>query len=320
MEVAQEYFSCPYIQNGISFYPNNTIKMCCFTDSPDVDICQTDENIEIIVKKILDKKQQMIEDFAQGKIYDCCKNCASARKANWGFNLKQIISITLNHYMACNLKCTHCGYWKEMEVKKLLDTNHETVLNIIKMLIATKLVSQSVNFDVGGGEPSLSKGLIEIVKYCIDNNHHVHINSNGAAFVQLFAEGANKGLINLTLTPDAGSQEVYTKIKGADYFHKTWDSIRQYMEVCPRNVNVKFILEEGNVNDVENMVEMCVKNNVRDVILNFDLNIPKQNYVLYFDSVNKFRMLCRDNNINLFKGPFIPNHLWMELPTNCSVS
>lgn len=320
MELAQEYCSCLYIQTGINFYPNNTIKMCCFSDSPDADICKTDESIEEITQKIIDKKRQMIEDFAQGKIYDCCKACSCLAKANWGLSIKHISSITLNHYMTCNLKCTHCGYHKEMQVKKLLDTDHGEVLSIIKKLKDLKFLDPNVQFDVGGGEPSLSKGLIEIVKYCTDNNHHVHINSNGAVFVPLFAAGANKGLINLTLTPDAGSQEVYAKIKGADYFHKTWDTIRQYMEACPSNVNVKFILEEGNVNDVENMVAMCVQNKVREVILNLDLNIPKQNYVLYVDSINKFRALCRDNNINLFRGPFIPQHLWMELPINYSIS
>ncbi len=312
LELAQEYLSCQYIHNGISFYPNNTIKMCCFSDSPDVDICNTDENIEIIVKKILDKKEQMIKDFAQGKIYDCCKGCASARTANWGFNLKQITSITLNHYMACNLKCTHCGYWKEMENKKLSDTDHDVVLNIIKLLKEIKLVAPKVKFDVGGGEPSISKGLIGLVQYCIDNNHYVHINSNGAMFVPLFAEGANKGLINLTITPDAGSQEVYTKIKGADYFHKAWETIRQYMEACPKNVNVKFILEEGNINDVENMVDMCVKNNVKDVILNMDLNIPQSEQAKYFEPINKFRTLARINNLNICKGPFIPKNLWLD--------
>lgn len=314
MELAQEYCSCLYIQTGINFYPNNTIKMCCFTNDSDVDICKTDENIGEIVTKIINKKQQMIQDFAQGKIYECCKNCPSLVKANWGLGIKQVSSITLNHYMSCNLKCTHCGYRKEMETTKLLDTDHNTVLNIVRMLIDSKLASPNVGFDVGGGEPSISKGLIEIVKYCIDRGHGVHINSNGATFVPVFAEGANKGLINLTLTPDAGSKEVYAKIKGADYFDKVWETIRQYMEVCPRNVDVKFILEDGNVNDIDNMVDMCVKNNVREVVLNLDLNIPKQNYLLYIDYINKFRVLCRDNNINLSKGPFIPKHLWMELP------
>lgn len=315
MELVQEYCSCVYIQTGINFYPNNTIKMCCFSDSPDVDICKTDESIEEIIKKIIDKKQQMIEDFAQGKIYDCCKGCSCLTQTNWGLNIKHIELITLNHYMTCNLKCTHCGYHKEMEVKKLLDTDHGEVLKIIKQLKDVNFLAPNVQFDVGGGEPSLSKGLIEIVKYCTDNNHHVHINSNGAVFVPLFAEGANKGLIHLTLTPDAGSQEVYTKIKGADYFHKTWDTIRQYMKICQSNVNVKFILEEGNVNDVENMVEMCVKNKVRDVVLNLDLNIPQSEHMNYFGHINKFRTLGRINNINVRRGNFIPKNLWLDFVT-----
>lgn len=312
MEFPQEYYSCLYIQIGMNFYPNNTIKMCCFTNDSDVDICKTDECIEVIVKKILDKKEQMIQDFAQGKIYDCCKNCTSLIKANWGSKVKQINTITMNHYMACNLKCVHCGYRKEMEVKKLADTSHDEVLNIVKKLKDLGLVTHNASFDIGGGEPSLSKGLIEIVEYGIEKNHGIHINSNGAEFVPVFAEGINKGLICLTLTPDAGSREVYTKIKGADYFDKVWRTIRQYMETCSQNVAVKFILEEGNINDIENMINMCVQNKVRDVILNLDLNIPQFEQVNYFGHINKFRTLCRVNNIKVHKGPFIPKSLWLE--------
>lgn len=306
----EDYYSCHYIQTGINFYPNDTIKICCFSNASDVDICSTSENIDVIIQKIINKKKQMIDDFIAGNICDSCKNCPSLVKSSWGTNVRQVSSITFNHFMSCNLRCTHCGYRKEMETNKLLDTNHNDVLNIVKGLIKNKLTPKLLSFDVGGGEPSLSKGLIEIVQYCIENKYKVHINSNGAQYVQAFADGVNEGLVGLTLTPDAGSKEVYQKIKGADYFDETWKNIEKYMLSCKKELRVKFILEEGNLEDIDNMINMCIEKKVKDVILNLDLNIKLEDYPRYMPYVTKFRILGENNSINVHKGNFVPPYLW----------
>lgn len=306
-----EYYSCHYIQNGVNFYPNSTIKMCCFTLDGEVDVCKTDEDIEQIIRKIFYKKLQMIKDFSEGNIYDCCKNCTCLVKRPWGQQVRQITSVTLNHFMVCNLKCVHCGYAKKMETDRLLDTDHKEVLNIIKKLLESNVVSQNVSFDVGGGEPSLSKGLIDIVQFCIDNKYKMHINSNCANYVETFAQGVNEGIIDLTLTPDAGSRDVYKSIKGADYFEKVWKNIEKYMKSCQAGVKVKFILQEGNIQDIVNMVDMCVNTKVREVILNLDLNIKKENQGDYINYINKFRTLSEMKSIIVYKGPFIPNDVWI---------
>ena len=306
-----EYNSCHYIQQGLNFYPNNTIKICCFTYSTDVDVCKTDENIELIIRKTIAKKKQMIKDFSKGNIYDCCKDCVCLAKRQWGQQVKKIAQITLNHYMACNLRCVHCGYVKKMETDKLLDTDHEDVLNIIKKLVASDVVAKDICFDVGGGEPSLSKGLINIVRFCIENKYKMHINSNGANYVETIAQGVNERLIDLTLTPDAGSKDVYKNIKGADYFDKVWENIEKYMTSCQTGVKVKFILQKGNIQDIVNMVDMCVNTKVREIIIDLDLNIKKEDQVDYMDYINNFRTLCQMKSISVHQGYCVPNDLWI---------
>jgi MoaA/NifB/PqqE/SkfB family radical SAM enzyme len=306
----EEYLSCNYIQNGITFYPNDTIKICCFTFDSAVDVCKTSEPINVIVEKIFTKKFEMIRDFRNGKIYDCCKNCVCLRKFTDKGELKPISTITLNHVAFCNLKCSHCGYIKQMETQNLTDSDHQSVLNIIKGLKEDLVTSSNLIFDVGGGEPSLSDGLIEIVQYCIDNNHLVHINSNGARYVKTFADGANKGLIYLTLTPDAGSQQVYKKIKGRDNFKKTWENIKKYMISCQRMVVVKFILQDGNLEDIYNMVETSVSAGVREIVLSLDLNIRKERHDYFASHVDLFRIIAKSQRVLVRRSSLLPDYLW----------
>lgn len=310
------FYSCNYIQNGINFYPNNTIKMCCFSEDAAVDACLTTEKPEDIVKGIFRKKAQMLDDFKKGNIYDTCKKCPNLQLGNWNPGLQKISRITLNHFMFCNLKCDHCGYVEGVENGTLLDTDHGRVLEIIQILKMSGLTTTpQLEFDVGGGEPSVAKGLFEIVRYCIDNAHRIHINSNAANYVPLFAEGCNKGLLNLTLTPDAGSREVFRKIKGKDNFEHTWKNIEKYISTCQRNVTVKFILQEGNIDDVENMIDTSARVGVPIIILSLDLRVPQAEQPHYAPYVAQFRALAAQKGLQVVRGPLLPEALWNSPPS-----
>jgi MoaA/NifB/PqqE/SkfB family radical SAM enzyme len=197
-----------------------------------------------------------------------------------------------------------------MQTHNLVDTDHQSVLNIIKGLKADRVTSSNLTFDVGGGEPSLLEGLIEIVQYCVDNNHFIHINSNGARYVNAFADGINKGLVYLTLTPDAGSRQVYRKIKGRDNFRQTWKNIERYMRSCPRNVVVKFILQDGNLEDIYNMVETSVSAGVREIELSLDINIGKERHGYFANHVKLFRILSKSQPVSVRRSGLLPDYLW----------
>jgi len=307
----EEYHSCHYIQNGINFYPNDIIKVCCVSLHSAVDICTINEDIDVIIQKIIDKKRQMIQDFRAGNISNPCKGCPYLVKTQWGLTENPISSITFNHYMTCNLKCTHCGYYNTMKTTELRDTNHKDILYIIQQLIEKNIATKDVFFDFGGGEPSISKGILDIVDYGIKNNHKMRINSNGAKYIEIFANGINKGSVEeFLLTPDAGSREVYKSIKGVDCFDKTWETIEKYVSACPSGVKVKFILEDGNLDDIDNMIDMCVKKKVKEVMLNLDLCIKKEDYYKYIPYMNKFRNLAQNNSLIVHKGYAIPEELW----------
>lgn len=304
------YSSCQYIQCGISFYPSNTIKFCCFSMKNDVDICTIDENTDLdeIVDNIDKKRAKVIKLQKQGIIFDSCKNCSCLKKGEWA-EPKDILSITFNHYMKCNLKCEHCSYVDIRDEVK--DTDDELIFSIVRKLYERNLISEKTVFDIGGGEPSLSKGIDKILEYAMSKGIVSHVNSNIAKYNELYVKGALEDKIKLTLTPDAGSREVYKKIKGADYFEIMKRNLQQYMQQASDKIEVKFIIENDNVDDIENMIKLCTDTGVKNVVLSFDLNI-KEGYSNYRPYIRQFKNLCDENGLN-FTTRLMPQELLLEL-------
>lgn len=263
----------------------------------------------MIVDKIFQKKQEMIAQFRKGDIPHCCAQCPCLVKKDWGEPPRQIRSVTLNHFMFCNLKCGHCGYLEGARSGRLVDTDHNQVLSIIRELNQRHVLSDDVSFDVGGGEPSVSDGLLEIVSHILQIRKRVHINSNGARFVDLIAAGINQGLLSLTLTPDAGTRETYVAVKGQDNFLKTWRNIAKYVSSCNGNVVVKFILQEANVGDIENMITKSVEAGVRKISLSLDLRIGDAEKLAYLPHIRTFRRLAAQQAIEV-RPALMPPQLW----------
>lgn len=302
----KSYMSCHSVRNGLSFYQNDNITICCMTLSEDVRICDINEDSDTIIKSVLKKRKSMISDFKKGKIYDCCKNCQFLQQhTDSGSETEQLLEISFNHFVTCNLNCIHCGYAAKVQSGELRDTDHARVASVLESLYKKGLISQDCRAHIGGGEPSINKGVRQVIEFLTGKKITTNINSNGAKFVKEFA--AND-LIYLILTPDAGSKEVYTKIKGGDFFDTVWDNIAKYMEVNRERVYIKFVLTENNLHDIENMVKECVKANVKNIVISFDNNIQATEYYKYKEHILTFARLCKENNF-IYGYALVPGEL-----------
>lgn len=303
----RQFYSCSYICSGINFYPNNIIKTCCFTSSDDVNLCKINNDGTINYNELNKNRKNLFNRLKKGDIPECCKNCFALQKSSWIFS-NAIKSIVLNYFMFCNLRCVHCGYLKKVRFK-VDDTKDEFVFNIIKSLENKKLLTKDYIVDIGGGEPSINEKLDKIIDYLIRRGHKVHINSNIAKFKENYIYGINNNLIFLTLTPDAGSKEVYKKIKGVDYFDEMKENLKEYMKRASDKIEVKFILEKGNISDIENMIRLCLDCNVKKVVCSIDLNIKKEEYDFYKPYLTLFHNLCYKNGLNLKYSGLVPKEM-----------
>ena len=130
----------------------------------------------------------------------------------------------------------------------------------------------------------------------------------GAALVA--DTGIQRGLLTLTLTPDAGSREVYKLIKGHDNYLKTWENITRYNIACASGVDVKFIIQEKNLNDIDNMILMSEAAGVRRITLSLDLNIPPARHADYRQYIDYFRSKAAVHSLSVEPSGLLPTALW----------
>ena len=303
----REFESCQYVRDGIGFYFDNKVHTCCYYPfiKENGTICAVDD--PLIARKIAEKKRGIFVQHRRGNHLGC-RGCPCFRKAKWRQSGK-IAHVTLNHFLSCNLHCRHCGYMNLLAK----DTKHDLVLGAIKELYLGKLIDARTRFDVGGGEPSIQRGLDQIIEYVLSQGNAIHINSNGTTYINLYARGCRDGQIALTLTPDAGSREVYLDIKGSDLFDQVWNNIARYVDFTEGKVEVKCILEEGNVSDAENMLKQLEGTAVRRFVLDLDLNVPPAEYPKYLPAIGILKAGCLGHGISIVKGAHLPRMLWDEV-------
>lgn len=230
--------------------------------APELEIAHiNDKNLP---DKILLGQNRLIAAHKNGNAPKCCRNCSNFIKRNWPDHIENpFFNIQLNHYRLCNLRCVHCGYRKNDQLES--DTPHDTILPVLKACIDNGICSSNLLLEIGGGEPSLAPGIERLLEKAILSNWKAVINSNGAKFSNVFANGVNQGLFTLLLTPDAGSAEIYKKIKGVDNFYNTWRNIGRYMAATQGRALVKFILEAGNTEDIRAMINTSQQYGVKQL-------------------------------------------------------
>ena len=175
--------------------------------------------------------------------------------------------ITINHFTKCNSNCIYCGIrHKTQDIRFHL-------LPVLKQIIKLKMINKEVLFNWGGGEPTLCSEFEDIAKYLHSFNFRQAINSSGILFSQIILDGMKDGSMSIQISPDAGTEETYFKIKRQNNFNKVWENIKRYAKANPKLLKVKFILYP-NVNDtyeeIDKWFEEVVKNGVKAVSLSVE--------------------------------------------------
>ena len=311
----KSYYSCDPIENfQLVFYPNKRIRFCCMKYDEFADICTFDDikgNYSLIFNKGVKKLNKIKKQFRKGKINGACLKCPNLCKNTWSQNKKQTItSINLSHYIGCNLKCVYCG-WVNQKENKTTDSN--LVLDSIIALKDNNYLANNCSISVGGGhgEPSLHQGISMITEYCVANKIFIDIHSNAARYIELFAKACESDSGQLVISSDAGSVEVFKKIKQVDDFANTWTNIQKYMENTTKNVYVKYLIQPDNMYDYNDFINCCIKHNVRIIIIDLVVGMECDKTSI-INSVRNLRMLCEQNKIEYKKGGFLPYEYYAE--------
>ena len=177
----------------------------------------------------------------------------------------------------CNLKCPKCDYW----AKSLsYDLKTEIIIDLIDQ--GTELGLQEIQ--LSGGEPTLRKDLVEIIKYGVSKGIKYSIVSNGTN-TQSYPDLIDAGLKQWTISLDTSDRKDYNKFTGMN--ERIFDKLIQ---------GINYLVEKRNSSKISqvNIISVVTKDNY--------LQIPDLINLAKDSKVNSIRLLPYDYRQNHLHG------------------
>lgn len=314
-----KYKSCHLLEHGISI-DVNSIRACCllhdeYKGKPVILDEFKDGKIdwdEVFYTKRQQRQQQREQTLPE------CEGCRLLREADWDCE-DYIAYINIDHWRHCNSKCIYCERQQEPVPHK------NNALPAIKELIKRGMFENSGEVTFEGGEPTVLKEFDALLKLFIKERTRIRIHSSGIKYSRMVSDGLKKGLISIVISPDAGNEETYLKIKRVKKFKDVWKHIEKYRNAAskanPNAVKVKYIITPAyndNLEDIDAFFNMIEKTKVSSVILDIDFtyglknkdNVSPHVYLL----IDYFEHLAKEKNLEF---GFYDSALYAENQRKC---
>ena len=247
-----KYLSCDLIEHGLDF-AQKSINFCCRTTKEGGGYKKLIDNYNgelLDLEKFFKLKREYRNKMKSGEGIPECKNCIYLEEKDYD-DEDYISSINFNHGLKCNAKCIYCGLTYVEETCFEYD-----VYPIMKQLSDNGYLKQGGQITVAGGEPTLYHNFDKLIKLFIDNKlSPVRVLTNGIKYSEIITEGLQKDIVNIMISVDSGTPEMYKKIKGVDAFEKVWNNIARYLNAQKYDnlVKTKYIIIP-DVNDTKDEI------------------------------------------------------------------
>lgn len=254
-----KYYSCNIIEHGFDAQ-YNSINLCCRSGNE-----QCREKLKLIDnytgqkinwENFFEIKNKLRSIQKQGKTIPYCEGCIYLLEKEW--NQENIIhSININNWIKCNASCIYCDRHEYLKYKEY------NIYPIIKDLIKNNYLQNPADITIAGGEPTITKDFDKTIKLLIKHNiSPVRILTNAIKYNTYIQEGLKKGLINILVSTDSGTREIYKKIKLVDKHKDVWKNISKYAkhQKIDSLVKTKFIIIPS-INDTKEEINEFLKRN-----------------------------------------------------------
>lgn len=241
-------------------------------------------NFKKLLKKIDDDKKT----FKEGNVIESCKNCQRLRVDNWGGKRTPFKLVQFSDWGLCNSKCVYCGSWQNTILKEgkylTKDGKPDTypIIPIIKNMIKSGLIIKDTSVNFAGGEPTLYFQFSEAIRFLLNYGiKRMEVYSNIINYSPEIEKGLAKGVIELTVSIDAGSKATHELVKGVQSHDKVWENFTQYVKAAGsdfnKNVVSKFVIVP-EANDSFSEIEEWINKSKEIGITNFILNADNRIY------------------------------------------
>ena len=227
--------------------------------------------------KVFEIKHKLVQNMRDGNIPPFCKGCHWIEEFDETSD-NQFLSdldnyidmIWIGHSNKCNAHCIYCFAYKEIENDKIIKGYN--IFPLFKELLEKKIYNLEKNpqahISFAMGEPTILKKFDDIIKLFAEyGNKYFALYTNGIVFSKMTEKILSEKDIEIkvVISLDAGSREVFKKVKKVDKFKQVCDNIKKYAKAAqkakPVDLGVKYIIIP-NVNDtkeeIDRWFDLCV--------------------------------------------------------------
>lgn len=275
-------------------------------------------------EELFEKKRKLVTDMRNGKIPSFCQGCHWIEEFDENSDnqfltdLDNYIDIIwIGNFTECNSRCMYCASFPAITQNNM--TKDYGVIRLLKEMLEKKIYDVSKEPDssisFSQGEPTLLQNFDEIIKLFEQyGSKNVWLYTNGikhSPMVEKSFRNRKKtgNNIRVIISLDAGSREVFKKVKMVDKFNDVVKTIKRYVRALDKDnkkaVAVKYIIVP-KINDskeeIDKFFNLCVKKlGVRHLIADLEENyfIRHNGEVPEYlkDLLRYFRDKCEENDI-----------------------
>lgn len=249
-------YSCPYLETG-SCLALDGVRCCVHGTIHSPLIATKDElaNHLITYELIVQRRKNLflaINGMIEGETYPCkiCTNLHKKKYKDICFDYLggQSISagINIQHYTACNQRCTYCCY---SQINTLVKPQYD-ILEYLELFREKNKLKKNNWIDFSGGEPTILKEFDKILSYLIQHRLGVIVvYSNAVIFNQNIYHALKKNQIILTTSLDTGIASNYHKLRGTNTFGNVIQNLIKYKNSGTRQLWIKYVICDTNRTD-----------------------------------------------------------------------
>lgn len=201
---------------------------------------------------------------------------------------KNTESIDLYINYVCGLRCTHCF------VGELLNTNSEMPLSLAISIVKESATSGVKTITLLGGEPTLYKDIILLIKCIVENNIEVRIVTNAQKSFYKLVEKLSPQILSklhVCFSIDGSCDIVHNNIRGKGTFLNLMHGIKLAQK---NNMSISAItsISMDNYFDALPIIDFCDKNKMKYLNIHYvtDRGFAEKNKVV---SINDWLKLCK---------------------------
>lgn len=257
------YYSCPWIEHGIVFFPHK-LAFCCHSGHSGGGHTLIRDNYsgQKINWERLNKIKEKFRYFhKQGKINTTCTDCPFLEYKKWeGGNY--IENLYISHWTHCNSRCIYCY---ERQKPEEFHYNNYKVLPILQEMHNMGILKAGGMIYFGGGEPTILDEFEDLITFLLDKFYWgIRVHSSGIKYSPAMARAIEEVRGYMIVSVDAGSPEVYKKVKQVDCYDMVRENIRKYALKTNYKgrylVSGKYIIIPG-INDNKEEIEKWLQAN-----------------------------------------------------------